>query len=101
MKKTVKRTELIRMVNAVVMREELKDYTSHILWDWMCSATSFIKWLCSYNNNGDSFHIAIRKSGLEAGEEGFVNKQCEVLSGEYIRIKITWQDGNDFTIEIN
>ena len=96
MKKTVKRTELIRMVNAVVMCEELKDYTSLILWDWMCSATSFIKWLCSYNNNGDSFHIAIRKSGLEAGEEGF-----EVLRGEYIRIKITWQDGNDFTIEIN
>ena len=101
MKKTVKRTELIRMVNEVVMCEELKDYTSHILWDWMCSATSFIKWLCSYNNNGDSFHIAIRKSGLEAGTEDYVNELCKRLSGEYIRIKITWQGCNDFTIEIN
>ena len=95
------RNELLAKVYMRVLKEDQRMDTQHILWDWMCSATSFIKWLCSYNNNGDSFHIAIRKSGLEAGEEGFVNKQCEVLSGEYIRIKITWQDGNDFTIEIN
>lgn len=101
MKKTVNKTELIRMVNEIVMCEESKDYTAHILWDWMCSATEFIKYLCSYEKKRDPFHIAIRKQGLEAGTEDYVNERCEILYGEYIRIKITWQGCDDFTIEIN
>ena len=95
----VNNLELLRKINKIVIKEDTKEYTSHILQDWMCSTNKLIDWICKVDKN-NPFIIVIRKYGLEAGYENYINERLKVLSNEYIRIIISRIDNENFKVNI-
>lgn len=97
MKMNLNRNELLRYVVNRVIKEDSNEETSHILWDWSCS-NKLVSWFCGCMDK--PFHIWIRKNGLECGYIEEVKEPCEVLGAPYIKMEITYEHGDVYTIEI-
>ena len=82
-------SKLLYYLHEEMMKEDAKEETSHILWDWTCDSGKIIHFLCNIEKDVDMMVIAFRKSGLEAGTYEDVADRCEVLGQTYRVIRIT------------
>ena len=82
-------SKLLYYLHEEMMKEDAKEETSHILWDWTCDSGKIIHFLCDVDKVTDELVVAFRKSGLEAGTEEYVRERCEALGQTYRVIRVT------------
>lgn len=82
-------SKLLYYLHEEMMKEDAKEETSHILWDWTCSSEKIIHFLCNIDKDVDMMVIAFRESGLEAGTEEDVRERCMILGQPYRVLRIT------------
>ena len=82
-------SDLLYYLHREMMKEDTKEETSHILWDWTCDSRRIMNFLCGMEKDTDELIIAFRKSGLEAGTEEEVRERCEILGQPYRVLRIT------------
>ena len=82
-------SDLLYYLHSEMMKEDAKEETSHILWDWTCDSGKIIHFLCDIEKYTDELIIAFRESGFEAGIEEEVRERCRVLGQPYRVIRIT------------
>lgn len=80
--------DLLYYLHSEMMKEDAKEATSHILWDWTCDSGKIMNFLCGMEKYEDVMVIAFRKSGLEAGTDEEVRKRCEILGQPYRVLRI-------------
>lgn len=82
-------SKLLYYLHEEMMKEDAKEETSHILWDWTCDSSKIIHFLCNIDKDVDMMVIAFRESGLEAGTEEDVRERCRILGKPYRVLRIT------------
>ena len=82
-------SDLLYYLHSEMMKEDAKEETSHILWDWTCDSGKIMNFLCGMEKDEEVMVVAFRKSGLEAGAEEEVNERCMVLGQLYRVLRIT------------
>lgn len=82
-------SKLLYYLHEEMMKEDAKEETSHILWDWTCDSGTIMRFLCGMDKYEEVMIIAFRKSGLEAGTEEHVRERCEALGQTYRVLRIT------------
>ena len=80
---------LLYYLHSEMMKEDAKEETSHILWDWTCDSRKIINFICSIEKDEEVMVIAFRKYGLEAGTEEEVRESCRILGQPYRVLRIT------------
>lgn len=99
----VNRTKLIQEITKTILRYEMREDTSHILWDYTCSTDNLIQFLLGrFPSAGSSMYIYIRQDGLEMGTLEDVTELCRQLGEPIYRMKIDRKklDFEDFELTI-
>ena len=102
-KMKLNRTELIQTITKTILDYEMREETSHILWDWTCSTDNLIQFLLGrFPSAGSSLYIYIRQQGLEIGTLEDVTELCSKLGEPIYRMKIDRKklDFEDFELTI-
>ena len=81
--------DLLYYLHSEMMKEDAKEDTSHILWDWTCDSGRIMNFLCGMEKYEDVLLVAFRKSGLESGTEEEVRDRCRILGQPYRVLRIT------------
>lgn len=81
--------DLLYYLHSEMMKEDAKEDTSHILWDWTCDSGRIMNFLCAMEKYEDVLLVAFRKSGLESGTEEEVRDRCRILGQPYRVLRIT------------
>ena len=82
-------SDLLYYLHSEMMKEDAKEETSHILWDWTCDSGKIMNFLCGMEKDEEVIVVAFRKSGLESGTEEEVRERCEILGQPYRVLRIT------------
>ena len=97
------RRELIQTITRTILEYEMREDTSHILWDYTCSTDNLIQFLLGrFPSAGSSMYIYIRQQGLEMGTLEDVTELCRQLGEPIYRMKIDRKklDFEDFELTI-
>ena len=81
-------SDLLYYLHSEMMKEDAKEETSHILWDWTCDSGKIMNFLCGMEKDEEVIVVAFRKSGLESGTEEEVRERCEILGKPYRVLRI-------------
>lgn len=82
-------SDLLYYLHSEMMKEDAKEDTYHILWDWTCDSRRIMNFLCGMEKDEEVMVIAFRKYGLEAGTEEEVRESCRILGQPYRVFRIT------------
>ena len=82
-------SDLLYYLHSEMIKEDSKEDTYHILWDWTCDSRRIMNFLCGMEKDEEVMVIAFRKYGLEAGTEEEVRESCRILGQPYRVLRIT------------
>ena len=82
-------SDLLYYLHSEMMKEDTREDTYHLLWDWTCDSRRIMNFLCGMEKDEEVMVIAFRKYGLEAGTEEEVRESCRILGQPYRVLRIT------------